>query len=74
RQIILRDEYALHEADPIRPVRYRLYAQAFPKHPYGLPLLGDPALLKILPREAVLEFHQRHYRPERMVVVVVGNV
>lgn len=74
RQIILRDEYALHEADPIRPVRYRLYAQAFPKHPYGLPLLGDPALLKILPRQAVLEFHQRYYRPERIVVVVVGNV
>ncbi len=74
RQIILQDEYALHHADPVRPVRYHIFEQAFPEHPYGLPLLGHPERLRTLSREAVLEFHRRHYRPERIVVALVGNL
>ncbi len=66
RQIILRDEYALHHADPIRPARYRAFEQAFPNHPYGLPLLGNPERLRCAERaRRSLEFHRRHYRPER---------
>lgn len=74
RTIILRDEYALHRSDPIRPVCYRLYEQAFPNHPYGLPLLGDPQRLRTLTREEVLAFHKRYYRPDHIVVVAVGNL
>jgi predicted Zn-dependent peptidase len=33
RHLILRDEYALHHADPIRPARYALFAERFPQHP-----------------------------------------
>jgi len=72
RHLILRDEYALHHADPIRPARYTLFAEQFPQHPYGLPLLGDPDTLARLDIEAVRQFHRAHYRPDRMVVVVVG--
>ncbi|MCS7300725.1 MAG: insulinase family protein [Fimbriimonadales bacterium] len=74
RRLILNDEYALHAADPIRPMRYALFAQAFPNHPYGMPLLGNPDTLARLDIEAVRRFHQAHYRPERIVVVVVGAV
>ena len=74
RQLILRDEYALHHADPIRPARYALFAKHFPQHPYGLPLLGNPDTLARLDIEAVRRFHHAHYRPDRMVVVVVGAV
>jgi predicted Zn-dependent peptidase len=74
RRLILHDEYALHYADPIRPARYALFAERFPNHPYGLPLLGDPDTLARLSVEAVRQFHQAHYRPDRMVVVVVGAV
>ena len=72
RQLILRDEYALHHADPIRHARYALFAERFPQHPYGLPLLGHPDTLARLDIEAVRQFHRAHYRPDRMVVVVVG--
>ena len=74
RRLILRDEYALHHADPIRPARYALFAERFPQHPYGLPLLGNPDTLARLDIEAVRRFHHAHYRPDRMVVVVVGAV
>jgi predicted Zn-dependent peptidase len=74
RRLILRDEYALHHADPIRPARYALFAERFPQHPYGLPLLGDPDTLARLDIEAVRQFHRAHYRPDRMVVVVVSAV
>ena len=72
RHLILRDEYALHHADPIRPAHYTLFAEQFPQHPYGLPLLGDPSVLANITIDAIRQFHQAHYRPDRMVVVVVG--
>lgn len=74
RRLILNDEYALHRADPIRPARYALFAEAFPNHPYGLPLLGDPTTLARHSVQTVREFHQRHYLPERMIIIVVGAV
>jgi predicted Zn-dependent peptidase len=74
RHLILRDEYALHHADPIRPARYALFAEQFPQHPYGLPLLGHPDTLARLDIEAIRRFHDAHYHPDRMVVVVVGAV
>lgn len=74
RRLILNDEYALHRADPIRHARYALFAEAFPNHPYGLPLLGDPTILLRHDVQTVRQFHQRHYLPERVIVVVVGAV
>jgi zinc protease len=37
-------------------------------------VLGDPAVLESAPRERLLEFYRRWYRPERMAVIVVGDV
>ncbi len=74
RQIILNDEYALHSADPIRPARYALFAKAFEAHPYALPLLGNRDTLKRLELQTVRAFHEAHYRPERMTIVLVGAV
>lgn len=43
-------------------------------HPYGRSVLGDPArLMERLPDE-MRWFHHAHYQPEKMTVVVVGDV
>lgn len=43
-------------------------------HPYGRPILGEPAgLLERSPQEMRC-FHRAHYQPENMTVVVVGDV
>ena len=36
--------------------------------------IGLPEILKSAPRERLVEFYQKWYRPERMAVVVVGDV
>lgn len=47
-----------------------LYAQ----HPYGRPVLGDAAKLRERSPQEMRWFHQAHYQPENMAVVVVGDV
>jgi zinc protease len=74
RTIMLQDEYALYQADPIRTARDALYAQAYGEHPYALPPFGSPKSLMALSRAQLLDFHSRYYRPDRMVIVVVGAV
>ncbi|MFQ3612040.1 MAG: pitrilysin family protein, partial [Fimbriimonadales bacterium] len=74
RTIILEDEYPLHRLSPVRVARYALFAQRFPNHAYGLPLLGDPDRLRTLPIAPVRAFHRQHYQPDRFVVVLVGDL
>jgi zinc protease len=74
RTIMLQDEYALYQADPIRTARDALYAQAYGEHPYALPPFGSPKSLMALSRAQLLDSHSRYYRLDRMVIVVVGNV
>ncbi len=74
RAIILGDEYALHWLSPVRVARYQLFAERFPEHPYGLPLLGDPKRLRQSDIQTVRAFHHQHYVPSNFVVVLVGDV
>jgi len=74
RALMLQDEYALYQADSFRTVRDALYAQAYGAHPYAFPPFGTPQSLATLSRAQLLDFHRRFYRPDRMVIVVVGNV
>jgi zinc protease len=74
RAVILRHEYARHESDPVRRLRYRLYAQAFEDNAYGLPMLGNPTVLEKLNREQILNFHKRHYLPSEFTIVLTGNL
>ncbi len=46
----------------------------FPDHPYGRPEDGYPATTQNIQREDLLTFHERHYGPRNMVVVIVGAV
>ena len=43
-------------------------------HPYSRPEDGTPETVQAITREDLLEFHQVHYGPQEMVVVVVGGV
>ena len=51
-------------------VMSRLYGS----HPYGRPSLGRAAVVERLDRSALLAHHRRHYRAERMIVSVSGDV
>ncbi|HEV8437893.1 MAG TPA: pitrilysin family protein [Methylomirabilota bacterium] len=52
----------------------RLHELMFEGHPYGFPVLGDPAALRAADQTALRGYYRRHYVPENMAVVVVGPV
>ena len=46
----------------------------FPKSPYGRPVEGTEATVKIVQQKALQDFYARHYRPNRAIIAVVGDV
>ncbi len=46
----------------------------FPGHPYGRPEDGYPETIQAITRDEILAFHQAHFGPRGLVVVVVGAV
>ena len=46
----------------------------FGKHPYGRPEDGFTETIRKISRRDLVDFHRRYYRPENMVLVVVGAV
>ncbi len=73
REVVF-EEMRLGEDNPRASLGRRLYGVLFQGHPYGRPVLGDPAALRGATRETLRGFYKRHYIPEKMTVVVVGAV
>jgi len=44
------------------------------QHPYGRPVIGTKETVSALSRAQLQAFHDRNYRPENMVVAVVGAI
>ena len=73
RDVIL-DEIAMHDDDP-DDVAHNLFSSlAWGDSPLGRPIAGTVASIEAMNRDQVRRFYRRHYRPERMVVSVAGNV
>jgi len=73
RDVIL-DEIAMHDDDP-DDVAHNLFSSlAWGDSPLGRPIAGTAASIESMTREQIRRFYKRHYRPERMVISVAGNV
>ncbi len=59
---------------PSRRVMRGMFETAYQRHPYRLPVLGSEASVRSFTREKILEFFRRHYTPDNLVVIVVGDV
>ena len=46
----------------------------FPEHPYGLPEDGYLETVSNIRRKDLVQFHQKYYSPEGMVIVLVGAI
>ncbi len=73
RRVIF-EEVRLGEDNPRSSLVRQLYAQVYPGHPYGRPVLGDEAAMRAATREALRRYYKRHYVPDNMVLVVIGAV
>ncbi|HEV8532276.1 MAG TPA: pitrilysin family protein [Methylomirabilota bacterium] len=73
REVVF-EEVRLGEDNPRSFLVRRLYELVFTAHPYGFPVLGDPAALRAASRETLRGYYKRHYVPANMTLVVVGAV
>jgi zinc protease len=73
REVVF-EEVRLGEDNPRSSLFRRLYDLAFDGHPYGSPVLGDPADLRAATQASLRGYYKRHYTPENMALVVVGAV
>jgi predicted Zn-dependent peptidase len=72
REIVLREIGSLTGG---RPTAQELFlAQALPGGPEGKPVFGRPDELRAIDRPVALALFRAAYRPERVVLVVVGHV
>lgn len=46
----------------------------YPGHPYSRPDDGFPETIQAIQRQDLIDFHDRHYGPQGMVIVIVGAV
>ena len=70
---VIFDEIAAVEDTPDDDVHERLWAKMYPGHPIGRPVLGNEETIEGFDRNLILEFMERMYRPERIVISVAGN-
>ncbi len=71
---VILEEIASYEDDPEGVVHDLFYDTLWPCHPLGRPIVGDPALVKGLNRQTLVEFFATHYTPGKVVLSAVGNL
>ncbi|MCL5036287.1 MAG: insulinase family protein [Chloroflexi bacterium] len=72
RRVIL-NEYNIHNDSVPERIGEMIYAMSFPSRPYGRPIIGTRENISRFTSGDIRNFHDRYYRPEKMVWVVAGN-
>lgn len=67
------EEIKMGEDEPQRKLFKEVFAAAYPKHPYGRPIIGFEESVSGITRADILAYHRAHYTPDNMSVVVVGD-
>lgn len=75
RQVVRNELLERDEQGVVTAVSNRLTAALFPTgHPYARPVIGTEASLSTLSLEDAQAFIKTHYRPDRMTLVISGDV
>ena len=73
RKVVLEEIRQAHD-DPDWLGFQALSEQIYQGHPYGRPVLGTASILSQRSPEEMRCFHQAHYQPDQMTVVIVGGI
>lgn len=71
---VVMEEWKRGEDTPASRAATELFRLAYTTHPYGRPVIGYRETIESLNRERVMSFYHRWYRPNNMVLVIVGDV
>lgn len=73
-QVVL-DEYRMRvDSSPMTPFMQQMERALYPHHPYGKPIIGWLPEIEKLTAQDAEAFYHHWYRPDRMVLVVSGDV
>ena len=73
-QEVIRREFAMGMDDPDRMAGQLLFATAFQRHPYRLPVIGMLDVFNQLSRDDVMQYYRARYVPNNLTFIVVGDV
>ncbi|MDQ2658960.1 MAG: insulinase family protein [Verrucomicrobiota bacterium] len=73
-QEVIRREFAMGFDDPDRMAGQLLFATAYQRHPYRLPVIGLLDVFNQLTQEQVMAYYQARYVPNNFTFVIVGDV
>jgi len=73
-QEVIRREFAMSMDDPDRMAGQLLFATAFQRHPYRLPVIGQLEIYNQLTQEQVMQYYKARYVPNNLTFIVVGDV
>ncbi len=73
-QEVIRREFAMGMDDPDRMAGQLLFATAYQRHPYRLPVIGLLDVFNQLTSNDVMEYYRARYVPNNLTFIVVGDV
>src|SRR5438105_826685 len=73
-QEVIRREFAMGFDDPDRMAGLLLFATAYQRHPYRLPVIGEIEIYNQLTQEQVTQYYKSRYVPNNLTFIVVGDV
>jgi len=73
-QEVIRREFAMGMDDPDRMAGQLLFATAYQRHPYRLPVIGLLDVYNQLTRDQVMQYYRSRYVPNNLTFIVVGDV
>src|SRR5947209_13781122 len=73
-QEVIRREFAMGFDDPDRQSVLLLFATAYQRHPYRLPVIGEMEIYNQLTQEQVMQYYKSRYVPNNLTFIVVGDV
>ena len=71
---VIKEEIYMYEDDPSSYVFNELNRKMFKKYPNRQPIAGTVESVSKFTRDAILNFIERNYFPENMVLLAVGNI
>jgi zinc protease len=74
REVVQNERRFRNENNPDGTLYQEIYGLAFTKHSYRWPVIGFAEDLASMKAEDARNFYNRHYSPERAVIVVSGDV
>ncbi len=73
RAVVLQEIGQAHDT-PDDLVFDQFQLTAFPDQPLGRPVLGDIDVVRTIPRQSIIDYMQKHYASDRMVLAAAGRV